>query len=74
MFLSNHYRLQQIYVNLCKFWQLIYSVIVTLISLFIFGYYKSKLTGQPVFKGAIKVTAIGAIAAAAAFGIAKLFA
>ncbi|HNE51272.1 MAG TPA: VIT1/CCC1 transporter family protein [Chitinophagales bacterium] len=53
---------------------LIYSVIVTLISLFIFGYYKSKLTGQPVFKGAIKVTAIGAIAAAAAFGIAKLFA
>ncbi|HQG38643.1 MAG TPA: VIT1/CCC1 transporter family protein, partial [Chitinophagales bacterium] len=50
-----------------------YSAIVTLISLFIFGYYKSKLTGQPLVKGAIKVTAIGAIAAAAAFGIAKLF-
>lgn len=52
---------------------LMYSVIVTLISLFIFGYYKSKLTGQPLFKGALKVMAIGAIAASAAFGIAKLF-
>lgn len=52
---------------------LIYSAIVTLISLFIFGYFKSKLTGQPLFKGALKVTAIGAVAAAAAYGIAKLF-
>jgi predicted membrane protein (TIGR00267 family) len=51
---------------------LIYSAIVTLISLFIFGYFKSKLTGQPLLKGAFKVMAIGAIAAAAAFGIAKL--
>lgn len=52
---------------------LLYSAVVTLISLFIFGFYKSKLTGQPLFKGALKVMAIGAIAAAAAFGIAKLF-
>lgn len=52
---------------------LIYSAIVTLISLFIFGYFKSKLTGQPLFKGALKVMAIGAVAAAAAYGIAKLF-
>lgn len=51
---------------------LLISAIVTLISLFIFGYFKSKLTGQPLFKGAIKVMAIGAIAASAAFGIAKL--
>ena len=51
---------------------LLYSAIVTLISLFIFGYFKSKLTGQPLFKGALKVMAIGAIAAAAAYGIAKL--
>lgn len=51
---------------------LIISAIVTLISLFIFGYFKSKLTGQPLFKGALKVMAIGAIAAAAAYGIAKL--
>ncbi|MDB5226745.1 MAG: protein of unknown function transrane [Bacteroidota bacterium] len=52
---------------------LIYSAIVTLISLFVFGYFKSKLTGQPLFKGALKVMAIGAVAAAAAYGIAKLF-
>lgn len=50
---------------------LIFSAVVTLISLFIFGYYKSKLTGQPLFRGALKVTAIGAIAAFAAFVIAK---
>ena len=52
---------------------LIISAIVTLISLFIFGYFKSKLTGQPLFTGAFKVMAIGAIAAATAFGVAKLF-
>jgi len=49
------------------------SAVVTLICLFIFGYYKSKLTGQPLLQGALKVMAIGAIAAAFAFGIAKLF-
>jgi predicted membrane protein (TIGR00267 family) len=48
------------------------SAIITIICLFIFGYFKSKVTGQPVIKGAIKVTVIGAIAAAAAFFAAKL--
>lgn len=51
---------------------LIYSAIVTLISLFVFGYYKSKLTGQPLFTGALKVMTIGAIAAATAYVVAKL--
>jgi VIT1/CCC1 family predicted Fe2+/Mn2+ transporter len=41
--------------------------------LFLFGYFKSKATGQPLFTGALKVTAIGALAAAAAFSIALLF-
>ncbi|ASZ12988.1 VIT1/CCC1 transporter family protein [Chitinophaga pendula] len=49
---------------------LLLSVVVTTVCLFIFGYFKSKLTGQPPFTGALKVTAIGLIAAAAAFGIA----
>jgi VIT1/CCC1 family predicted Fe2+/Mn2+ transporter len=49
------------------------SVIATLVCLFIFGYFKSKITGVHPFKGAIKVTLIGALAAAAAFGVAKLF-
>jgi vacuolar iron transporter family protein len=50
-----------------------YSVVATLICLFIFGYFKSKMTGVNPLWGAIRVTLIGAIAAAAAFGIAKLF-
>jgi predicted membrane protein (TIGR00267 family) len=49
------------------------SVIATLVCLFVFGYFKSKITGVHPLWGAIKVTLIGALAAAAAFGVAKLF-
>lgn len=49
-----------------------YSAIVTLACLFVFGFFKSKLTGTPPIKGALKVTIIGALAAGCAFGIAKL--
>ncbi|MBO0952205.1 VIT1/CCC1 transporter family protein [Fibrella forsythiae] len=52
---------------------LLYSCVVTLVCLFIFGYFKSKVTGQPPFSGAVKVMLIGALAAAAAFGVARLF-
>jgi predicted membrane protein (TIGR00267 family) len=51
---------------------LYYSCGITMICLFIFGYFKSKVTGQPKIKGALKVLFIGAIAAAAAFLMAKL--
>lgn len=51
---------------------LLYSSIITFICLIIFGVIKSKLTGQPLFKGALRVTIVGAMAAAAAFGIATL--
>jgi VIT1/CCC1 family predicted Fe2+/Mn2+ transporter len=51
---------------------LYYSCVVTLISLFIFGYFKSKMTGQPAWSGAFKVVIIGALAAGAAFLMAKL--
>ncbi|MDQ2720792.1 MAG: VIT1/CCC1 transporter family protein [Bacteroidota bacterium] len=50
-----------------------FSAIATLICLFIFGYFKSKITGVPVLSGALKVMLIGALAAAAAFGVALLF-
>lgn len=53
---------------------LIYSCGVTLACLVVFGLVKSKLTGQPLFKGALRVTLVGTIAAAAAFTIAKLIA
>jgi VIT1/CCC1 family predicted Fe2+/Mn2+ transporter len=52
---------------------LTFSALLTIICLFIFGYFKSKVTGQPPLKGAIKVTVIGITAAAAAFLVARLF-
>ncbi len=51
---------------------LIISAIITVLCLFIFGFFKSKVTGQPVIWGALKVTLIGVIAAASAFLIARL--
>jgi len=51
---------------------LYYSCGITMICLFVFGYFKSRVTGQPAIKGALKVLLIGALAAAAAFGMAKL--
>jgi vacuolar iron transporter family protein len=48
------------------------SVVITLICLFIFGYFKSKITGVSPFWGGVRVMLIGAAAAGAAFGIAKL--
>ena len=49
------------------------SAIITLICLFTFGYFKSRFTGVNPVEGAIRVAIIGALAAAAAFGVAKLF-
>ncbi len=49
-----------------------YSAVITLFCLFIFGYFKSKMTGVPAIPGALKVLMIGAAAAATAFGVAKL--
>ncbi len=50
---------------------LILSAVLTTICLFVFGFFKSKLTGQPPVKGAFKVTLIGLLAAGAAFMIAR---
>ncbi|SDS09624.1 TIGR00267 family protein [Mucilaginibacter mallensis] len=50
---------------------LLFSCGITLLALFIFGYFKSKLTGQPPVSGGIKVVVIGALAAAAAFILAR---
>jgi VIT1/CCC1 family predicted Fe2+/Mn2+ transporter len=48
------------------------SIVVTLICLFVFGYFKSKATGVNPWTGAIRVMLIGALAAGAAFGVARL--
>jgi len=51
---------------------LIYSTMITLICLIAFGLVKSKLTGQPLFKGTLRVALVGALAAGAAFVLAKI--
>lgn len=48
------------------------SAFITLVCLFIFGFFKSKITGVNPWAGGLKVMFIGALAAGAAFGIAKL--
>jgi VIT1/CCC1 family predicted Fe2+/Mn2+ transporter len=49
------------------------STLVTLICLFVFGYFKSRMTGVHPWAGALKMMLIGAVAAGAAFGVAKIF-
>lgn len=48
------------------------SAIITLCCLFIFGFFKSRITGVAPVWGGLRVMLIGAAAASAAFGIAKL--
>jgi VIT1/CCC1 family predicted Fe2+/Mn2+ transporter len=48
------------------------SAAITLCCLFIFGYFKSKLTDVHPLAGAVRVMVIGALAAGCAFAVAKL--
>ena len=48
------------------------SAVLTLAALFIFGYVKGKFTGVSAWRGAFQTAGIGSLAAAAAFGIARL--
>jgi VIT1/CCC1 family predicted Fe2+/Mn2+ transporter len=50
-----------------------WSVGVTIVALFVFGYMKGRFTGIYPLKGAIQTTLIGGLAAAVAFGLARLF-
>lgn len=49
------------------------SIVLTLISLFVFGYVKGRFTVATPWKSAFQTLTIGAIAAGAAYGIASLF-
>ena len=49
-----------------------WSVAVTLVALFIFGYVKGKLTGISPWRGGFQTVVIGGLASAAAFGLARL--
>jgi VIT1/CCC1 family predicted Fe2+/Mn2+ transporter len=48
------------------------SVIVTLIALAVFGYVKGRFTGTSPWKSSFQTTVVGGLAAAVAFGLAKL--
>jgi vacuolar iron transporter family protein len=50
-----------------------WSALITVVCLFIFGFFKAKATGQNPLGGAVRVMLIGSVAAAAAFFIARLF-
>ncbi len=50
-----------------------WSVGVTIVALFGFGYMKGRFTGINPLKGAMQTTLIGGLAAAVAFGLARLF-
>ena len=51
---------------------LLFSVIFTLMALLIFGYVKGRFTGGRPIRSALQTALIGGLAAAAAFGLAKL--
>lgn len=51
-----------------------WSVAVTPVALFVFGYVKSGFTGVPPWRGGFQTVLVGGLAAAAAFGIARLLA
>ncbi|QIX60178.1 iron transporter [Hymenobacter sp. BT18] len=50
---------------------LLWSAVITLLCLLVFGYLKSRLTGQPPVLGALRMAGIGALAAGAAFLVAR---
>ena len=51
---------------------LLFSVGFTLVALLIFGYVKGHFTGTRPFRSAIQTMLVGGLAAAVAFGLAKL--
>ena len=51
---------------------LLYSSILTVISLFIFGYFKTKVIGNPPIVGALRMTITGVLAAGVAYLVANL--
>lgn len=49
----------------------LFSIGVTLAALFIFGFVKARYTGTPTLRGAVQTLVIGALAAGAAYLIAR---
>jgi VIT1/CCC1 family predicted Fe2+/Mn2+ transporter len=49
-----------------------WSVCVTLLALLLFGFLKGRVTGTGGWRSALQTTVIGGLAAAAAYGMARL--
>lgn len=49
-----------------------WSVMLTIVALFLFGWFKGRFTGVSQLKSALQTTLVGGLAAGAAFGIARL--
>ena len=52
---------------------LLFSVVSTLIALGVFGFFKGRFTGANPLRSGLQTMLVGGLAAAAAFGLAKLF-
>jgi vacuolar iron transporter family protein len=52
----------------------LFSIVITLAALLMFGYVKGRFTGAHPFRSALQTMLIGGLAASVAFGIAKLIA
>ncbi len=50
---------------------LVFSASFTLAALFVFGYFKGRITGISPWRGGLQTTVIGGLASAAAFGLAR---
>ena len=48
-----------------------FSVATTLVALFVFGYFKGRMTGISPWRGGLQTTVIGGLASAAAFALAR---
>jgi len=51
-----------------------YSIALTLLALFVFGFVKGRFTGAPPLRSAVQTVLVGGLAAAAAFALARAFA
>src|SRR5262249_26016999 len=51
---------------------LLCSIAITIVALFIFGFIKGRYTGARPLRSALQTTLVGSVAAAAAFGLARL--
>ncbi len=66
------YVVASVFENMTVTTALLFSVTLTLIALFVFGFIKGRFTGTRPMRSALQTAFIGSVAAGAAFGIARL--